>query len=101
MRNDIITDDFTKAARDFAYLMDQHYPRKSILKIVGDRYMLNSFQRVLLSRGVFTDSDLRRRIRKTITGIEGKEVYVDAYNILFTVCNYLLGRMVFIGNDHF
>jgi len=65
MRNDIVTDEFTKALRDYAYLLNRAYPRKSILKIVGDRYLLNAFQRVMLSRGVFPDSDARVRIGKT------------------------------------
>lgn len=101
MRNDIVTDEFLPALRDYAYLLNRNYPRKSILKIVGDRYLLNTFQRILLSRGIFTDDDVRKRIRKTGKEIRGKELFIDAYNILYTVCNYLLGRMVFIGNDGF
>jgi hypothetical protein len=101
MRNDNISADFLQALRDFAYLLNRHYPKKSILKIVGDRYLLNTFQRILLSRGVFPDSDVRGRIRKTGKSITGKAVYIDGYNLLYTLCNYLLGRLVFIGNDHF
>jgi hypothetical protein len=101
MRNDIITDDFKKAARDFAYLMDQHYPRKSILKIVGDRYLLNTFQRILLSRGIFRKDDIQRRIHKTVRQIELQAVSIDAYNVFFTISNYLLGRLVFLSNDGF
>ncbi len=101
MRNDNITDEFIQALKDYAHLLDRKYPRKTILKLVGDRYLLNTFQRILLSRGVFPDSDIRGRIRKTVRSITGKEVYIDAYNVLFTLSNYLLGRLVFIGNDHF
>ena len=101
MRNDIITDEFTKALRDYAYMLNRNYPRKSILKIVGDRYLLNTFQRIMLSRGVFPENDIRGRIRKTRQKIEGHELHIDAYNVLFTICNYLLGRMVFIACDQF
>ena len=101
MRNDIITGEFIEALRDYAFLMNRDYPRKSLLKLTGDRYMLNSFQRILLSRGIFNDRDVRGRIRKMVNKTGGQELYIDAYNVLFTVCNYLLGRMVFIGNDHF
>lgn len=101
MRNDIITGDFTDALRDYAYLINQRYPRKSILKVVGDRYMLNTYQRAMLSRGVFPDADIRSRIRKIRKSIKGAELHVDAFNILFTISNYLLGRLVFIANDHF
>lgn len=101
MRNDIITDEFNKALRDYAYLLNRGYPRKTILKITGDRHLLNSFQRILLSRGVFPDNDIRGRIRKTVNSIRGEQLFIDAYNVFFTICNYLLGRMVFIGNDRF
>ncbi|KKK81717.1 hypothetical protein LCGC14_2810640, partial [marine sediment metagenome] len=78
MRNDIITDEFTRALRDYAYMLNRNYPRKSILKIVGDRYLLNTFQRIMLSRGVFPENDIRGRIRKTRRKIEGQELHIDA-----------------------
>jgi hypothetical protein len=98
MRNDIITDEFIKALRDYAFLLNRDYPRKTILKITGDRYMLNTYQRILLSRGIFNERDVKGRIRKTVSEPGGQELFIDAYNVLFTVCNYLLGRLVFIGN---
>lgn len=101
MRNDVINDEFIRAARDFVYLMNQHYPRKTILKIVGDRYLLNTFQRILLSRGIFSDEDIQLRIQKTIDKIDSRSIWIDAYNIFFTISNYLLGRIVFVSNDRF
>lgn len=101
MRKDVINDEFIKAARDFAYLMNQHYPRKSILKMVGDRYLLNTFQRILLSRGIFMDEDIQNRIRKTVRDVESCSISIDAYNVFFTISNYLLGRIVFVSNDKF
>ena len=101
MRNDVINDEFIRAARDFVYLMNQRYPRKTILKIVGDRYLLNTFQRILLSRGIFSDEDIQLRIQKTIDKIDSRSIWIDAYNIFFTISNYLLGRIVFISNDGF
>ena len=101
MRNDIITADFKQALHDYAYLLNQKYPRKSILKIVGDRYLLNTFQRILLSRGVFPAKTIHSRKKSIIHDIGSGEVYIDAYNVLFTIANYLLGRLVFISNDLF
>jgi hypothetical protein len=101
MRNENITDEFISAARDFLYLMNQRYPRKTILKIVGDRYLLNTFQRILLSRGIFKEEDIQIRIQKTVQKINARSICIDAYNVLFTVSNYLLGRMVFVSNDRF
>jgi hypothetical protein len=101
MRNDLVNDEFVNAARDFAYLMNQHYPRKTILKIVGDRYLLNAFQRILLSRGIFKEEDIQLRIHKTINKIDSRAICIDAYNVFFTISNYLLGRIVFFSNDGF
>lgn len=101
MRNDLINDEFVRAARDFVYLMNQHYPRKTILKIVGDRYLLNAFQRILLSRGIFRDEDIQLRIHKSINKIDSQAICIDAYNVFFTISNYLLGRIVFVSNDRF
>jgi hypothetical protein len=101
MRNDVINDEFIMAARDFAYLVNQHYPRKTILKIVGDRYLLNTFQRILLSRGIFRDGEIKKRISKTLGEIQSRSISIDAYNVLFTISNYLLGRLVFVSNDRF
>ena len=101
MRNDIITTEFIQSLHDYTYLLNQKYPRKSILKIVGDRYLLNTYQRILLSRGIFPDEAIQSRMKKTTDSITGLEIHIDAYNVLFTISNYLLGRIVFISNDHF
>jgi hypothetical protein len=71
------------------------------LKIVGDRYLLNTFQRILLSRGIFPEDAVRSRIKNTTESITGREIHIDTYNVLFTISNYLLGRIVFISNDLF
>lgn len=101
MQNDIVTTEFIQSLRDYTYLLNRKYPRKSILKIVGDRYLLNSFQRVLLSRGIFPEQAVLSRMGKVTKNISGEEICIDTYNILFTISNYLLGRLVFISNDHF
>ena len=101
MHNDIITTEFTQALRDYAYLLNQNYPRKSMLKIVGDRYLLNTYQRILLSRGVFPNKSIHARFEKSTEQIYGEDIHIDTYNVLFTISNYLLGRIVFICNDLF
>ncbi len=101
MRNDVINEEFITAVRDYAYLLNQQYPRRTILKIVGDRYLLNAFQRILLSRGIFRNDDILLRTQKTVSKIHSQSIYIDAYNVLFTISNYLLGRIVFMSNDRF
>jgi hypothetical protein len=98
---DFITDEFRNAVRDYAYLLNGSYPRKEILKLVGDRYQLTRVQRLLLNRGIFRQADVETRNRKKISTISETRVYIDALNVLFTIGNYLLGRIVFISNDGF
>lgn len=101
MRNNIVTDQFVQSLRDYSHLLNRNYPRKSVLKLVGDRYQLNTFQRILLSRGIFPEEAVLSRREKSTENISGKEICVDTYNVLFTISNYLLGRIVFISNDYF
>jgi len=99
--NEIFTEDFSHAAKDFLYLVDNQYPRKVILKIIGDRYLLNRTQRVLLGRGIFRKDKVHARALKRTELIRDVILFIDTYNVLFILSNYLLGRIVFIGNDGF
>jgi len=99
--NEVITEDFSHAVKDFSYLIENQYPRKAILKIIGDRYLLNKTQRVLLNRGIFRRDEVQARTQKRTGSIRNIFLYVDTYNVLFILSNYLLGRIVFISNDGF
>ena len=33
--------------------------------------------------------------------MKDKKIYIDGYNVLFTIMNYLFGKLVFIGSDGF
>ncbi len=98
---DLITDEFRNALRDYAYLINRSYPKRNILKLVGDRYQLTRMQRLLLNRGIFRQGDIELRTSKRVSAINEPKVYIDALNVLFTIGNYLLGRIVFISNDGF
>lgn len=99
--NDIFTDSFRQAIRDFSYLIENEYPRKAILKLIGDRHLLNKMQRTLLNRGIIKKKDVVKRYKKLASGIRDTVLYVDTYNVLFILSNYLLGRLVFISTDGF
>lgn len=99
--NEVITEDFSHAVKDFSYLIDNNYPRKAIIKIIGDRYLLNKTQRVMLSRGIFRTDEIHARAHKRTDSIRDVLLHVDTYNVLFILSNYLLGRIVFISNDGF
>jgi len=97
--NGIQTSDFMNACRDYAYLMNRHFPERGVLKLVGDRYRLDGDQRTVLYRGI--SSQKRSEIRRSllVKDITGKDLVIDGYNVLFTLLNYRLGRITFISTD--
>ena len=99
--NDVFNNSFRQAIRDFSYLIENEYPRKAILKLIGDRHMLSKTQRTLLNRGIIKKKDAVNRYKKIASGIKDSVLYIDTYNVLFIISNYLLGRLVFISTDGF
>jgi hypothetical protein len=97
----LITNAFKDALTDYYYLLNKNYPEKETLKLVGDRFRLTGVQRTILFRGITSKEKAsnRKSRRIPIEDLKGKELYIDGYNVLFTIMNYLLGKMVFIGND--
>jgi len=97
--NEIFLDNFKQAIRDFYYLIENDYPRKAILKLIGDRYLLNKAQRTLLNRGIMRKRDAIDRNKKTTNDIKDSRLFIDTYNVLLIISNYLLGRIVFKSTD--
>ncbi len=97
----VLNNAFKYAVKDYFYLIDRQYPYKLVLKLVADRYRLNTTQRIVLNRGIFSGEDASRRKIQKLNSIQGEILHVDLYNVLFTIGNYLLGRVVFIANDSF
>jgi len=95
-------DEFKQAAKDYYFLRNKDYAESPTLKLIGDRYRLSRIQRNVLFRGI-TDSRtaaLRKSILLTEpSGIYGKKLFIDGYNVLFTILDYLQGKFLFIGND--
>jgi hypothetical protein len=92
-----------EAAIDFRYLLNRAYPRKASLELVGNRYQLNSDERHLLHRGVFSDGDARKRREKRVSlqKLSGQELAIDGYNVVITIEAALSGRPVILGDDGF
>ena len=100
MNNELLNNEnFRQGALDYFYLQDRNYPQKGTLKLVGDRYKLSGDQRTALYRGISSSiSSDSRKIRLT-TNIKDKTLIIDGYNVLFTILNYRLGRLVFLSTD--
>jgi hypothetical protein len=95
--------DLQKAAEDFRYLLNQGYPRKASLDLVGNRYQLTFDGRHLLHRGVFSDKDSESRRKKiaSIKEVRNKDLAVDGHNVLITVEAGLSGRPLILADDGF
>jgi hypothetical protein len=98
----LITNTFKDALTDYYYLLNKNYPEKETLKLVGDRFRLTGVQRSILFRGITSKVKALKRKAKLISleNLRGKILYIDGYNVLFTIMNYLLGKVTFIGNDN-
>jgi len=97
----LITTAFKNAITDYYYLLNKNYPGKETLKLVGNRFRLTGVQRTVLFRGITSKEKALQRKAKLIAleNSKGKILYIDGYNVLFTMMNYLLGKVIFIGND--
>lgn len=93
------TEVFMQAAGEYYWLLNRGYPQKGSLKMVGDKFMLSGSMRQVLYRGISIGESASKRRKRIGNIVPGDRVLVDAYNVLFTVNNYLLGKPVFICND--
>ncbi len=95
--------DFQTAVNDYLLLLNKQYPQKAILKLIGDRYALNSTERSMLYRGITSSKNAAKRAKKLIfeKNIKNQSIHIDGYNVLITIGSYLNGNVVFIGNDRY
>jgi hypothetical protein len=86
---------FRNSIDDLIFLLDRQYPKKSAIELVGNRYHLNSDERMVLYRGVFDRESTVLRKKKCVTLSKVKKVIIDGYNVLITLESYLMGKWVF------
>lgn len=101
MNNTGIGTNFTEAAKDYLFLLEHKYSQKSVLKLVGDRYALNTVERSVLYRGISSAAESLRRAAKLADhdNLSGSELHIDGYNVLITIGSYLNGNLVFMSTD--
>lgn len=91
---------FWEAVHDYRFLLDRNYSVTSSLKIVGDRYRLDSSERMILFRGVLDSATSQNNKGRLLPYLpENAELSIDGYNILFTIINYMRGHPVFVSTD--
>jgi len=96
----VFSENFNIAVRDYRFLLENGYPQKGILKLVGDRYELSGVERSILYRGVTTQKEVVRRKSK-LTNLVNQisELHIDTFNQILTIGSYLNGNIVFISED--
>jgi hypothetical protein len=94
---------FKDAVHDLVYLLERGYPKRSAITLVGNRYRLDSAERMILYRGVFRRDEAETRKNKLRDCSEEvvQKLAVDGYNVLITLESYLLGRTIFRSLDGF
>ena len=98
--NNLLTGEFRNAVKDYYYLINRNYPERGSLKLIGDRYRLDRDQRTILYRGISDQTKADNRCARLVNNIKGKNIIIDGYNVLFTLLNYRLGRILFISYDN-
>jgi len=101
IKKNLISPEFEHALTDYYYLLNREYTEKESLKLVGDRYRLSGVERNVLFRGIApanTNLTVKAKILH-FTRLGDKKLFIDGYNVLFTIMNYLLGKLVFLSSD--
>lgn len=95
----VLTQNFTLAIRDYTFLLNNKYPEREVLKLVGNRYKLSHIQRTIIYRGISGKDRIGSRTGRLVSRINN-DLIIDGYNVIFTITNYLLGKVVFVSNDN-
>jgi hypothetical protein len=96
-----ITDNFRQAINDYIFLLEKHYPEKTIHEMVSTRYSLDHFERSMLFRGITTRETAEIRKKRIITfgQLNHHTLHIDTFNVLFTIAAYLRGFPVYLSKD--
>lgn len=89
------------AVHDLSWLRSRGYGDSAALKLVGDRHRLKRRQRNAVARSACSDRERehRRQALLSPSGLAGRHVEVDAFNVLITVEGAMGGAYLFVGRD--
>ncbi|MBI4301768.1 MAG: DUF434 domain-containing protein [Chloroflexi bacterium] len=94
-----------QAARDLRYLLDhlspKGYQKRSLVRLVGDRYLLDKEQRHLLYRSLCSREEAERRRAKLLPpqAMRGKRLAIDGHNVIITIESALNGKPLVLADD--
>ena len=97
----MLSENFSEAAKDYAYLIRRGFNESNSRKLVGDHYALSGEERSALFRGIMkAEIAAKRRLRLLNEGnIQNQSLHVDALNVIYTLAAYLNGKLLFISGD--
>lgn len=89
------------AVRDLSWLRSRGYGGRATRDLVGNRYRLKRRQRNAVARSACSDAERAHRLRARLgpRAVAGREVHLDAFNVLITVEGLLGGAYLFRGRD--
>lgn len=94
-----------KAAADLRYLLNyltsKGYQKRSVVRLVGDRYLLDKSQRHLLYRSICSEEEARARKAKLVSlpQVQGSRLAIDGYNVLITIESAIAGKTIILSDD--
>jgi hypothetical protein len=90
-----------QATRDLCWLLDHGYASHSATELVGNRHNLTSRQRMAMGRSACSVAAARHRQQLLVEPIrvQGRELWLDGYNVLTVLESALSGGVVLLGRD--
>jgi hypothetical protein len=94
-------DDLRSATADLSWLLGRGYAMNSSVKLVGDRYRLNTRQRKPIQRCACSESEAKNRRATALSPdqLKGQVLAVDGFNLIISVEAALSGALLFLGRD--
>lgn len=94
---------FHKVAQDLRYLLSHGYPLNSAIELVGNHYQLSKDKRMLLQRGVCSESEAKTRKNKKrgLFQLRGYPLGIDGHNVLITIESALKNKPLILSDDGF
>jgi hypothetical protein len=82
-------------------LLDRGYASRSALELTGNRYALTSRQRMAVSRYACSVAEVEHRTRRCVEpgDLNGRELWLDGYNVLTILESALAGGIVLLCRD--
>ncbi|MDW7986227.1 MAG: DUF434 domain-containing protein [Nitrososphaerota archaeon] len=90
-----------EAAEDLRYLLNRGYNKETVLRLVGDRYLLDREERLVLYRSVYSMDEVEQIKKKRMEErmLQDQKVLVDGFNVLNTIEAALRGDELILCDD--